>query len=203
MLADRECPAVCTLRAVTAYISAAERMGWNLTAGHLFPVVTAEGGRGSLLLPAARMTTALQGHLRAAGLPSHFTMHSFRVGGSLSQSLDGTAVDKIMKIGGWKTESVAKYYTGPPLAEKCTEARGNAARATLALASCPGQHMAAYLLSCPQILAVRPKGKGRLRWRRELCLDSVCIIPHNLQEVRPPKRACSSKARCTLVRYYL
>ena len=59
VLADRDCPAVCAFRAVTAYISAAQRMGWDLTAGHLFPVVTAEGGRGSLPLPAARMTTAL------------------------------------------------------------------------------------------------------------------------------------------------
>ena len=39
-------------------------------------------------------------------------MHSFRVGGSLSKSLAGTAVDEIMKIGGWKTESAAKYYIG-------------------------------------------------------------------------------------------
>ena len=39
-------------------------------------------------------------------------MHSFRVGGFLSKSLAGTAVDEIMQIGGWKTESVAKYYIG-------------------------------------------------------------------------------------------
>ena len=58
------------------------------------------------------MTNALQAHLRAAGLPSLFTMQSFRVGGSLSKSLAGTAVDEIMQIGGWKTESVAKYYIG-------------------------------------------------------------------------------------------
>ena len=76
MLADRDCPAVCAFRAVTAYIPAAQRMRGDLTAGHLFPAVTAEGGRGNPPLSAARMTTALQGHLRAAGLPSHFTMHS-------------------------------------------------------------------------------------------------------------------------------
>ena len=78
MLADLDCPAVCAFRAVTAYwyISSAQWMGWDLTAGHLFPVVTAEGGRGSLPLPAARMTTALQGHLQAAGQPSHFKMPS-------------------------------------------------------------------------------------------------------------------------------
>ena len=112
VLADRDCPAVCTFRAMTAYISAAQRMGWDLTAGHLFPVVTAGGDRGNLPLPAARVTTALQAHLRAAGLPSHFTMHSFCVGGSLSKSLAGTTVDEIMQISGWKTESVAKYYIG-------------------------------------------------------------------------------------------
>ena len=37
-------------------------------------------------------------------------MHSFRVGGSLSKSLARTTVNEIMKIGGWKTESVAQYY---------------------------------------------------------------------------------------------
>ena len=76
---------------------------------------TAEGGRGSLPLSAARMTTALKGHLRAAGLPSHFTMHSFRVGGSLSKSLAGTC---IMKIRGLKTEPVAKHYIGATCSEK-------------------------------------------------------------------------------------
>ena len=39
-------------------------------------------------------------------------MHFFRVGGSPSKKLAGTAVDEIMTIGGWKTESVAKYYIG-------------------------------------------------------------------------------------------
>jgi len=112
VLADRDCPAICAFRAVKAYISAAQRIGWDLTAGHLFPVITTEGGRGSRPLSGARMTASLQGHLREAGLPSHFTMHSFRVGGSLSRSLAGTAVDEIMKIGGWKTESIAKYYIG-------------------------------------------------------------------------------------------
>ena len=86
-------------------------MELDLTAGHLFFVVTAEGGHGSLPLSAAR-ATALQSHLRAAGLLSQFTMHSFRVGGSLSKFLAGTAVDVTMKIGGWKTESVATYYVG-------------------------------------------------------------------------------------------
>ena len=64
------------------------------------------------------MTIALQGHFWAAGLPSCFTMHSFRVGGSLSKSLAGTVVDEIMKNSGWKTESVAKYYSGATQSEK-------------------------------------------------------------------------------------
>lgn len=44
---------------------------------------------------------------------TQFTMHSFCVGGSLTQSLGGTAVDEIMKIAGWKTQSVAERYIGP------------------------------------------------------------------------------------------
>lgn len=38
-------------------------------------------------------------------LPVQFTMHLFRVGGSLSKSLAVTRVDESIKIGGWKTES--------------------------------------------------------------------------------------------------
>ena len=43
-----------------------------------------------------------------------------------------------MKIGGWKTESVAKYYIGATstVAEKCSVAREHAAKATRARASC-------------------------------------------------------------------
>ena len=38
-------------------------------------------------------------------------MHSFRVGGSLSKLVEGTAVD-IMKIGRLKTAQVPRYYIG-------------------------------------------------------------------------------------------
>lgn len=112
VLTDKECPSICAYRGVTEYISAAQGLGWDLRKGRLFPVVTPEGSRGREKLSAPRMTADLQGHLRRANLPSHFTMHSFRVGGSLSKSLAGTAMDEIMQIGGWKTESVAKYYIG-------------------------------------------------------------------------------------------
>ena len=59
------------------------------------------------------MKAALQAHLRAGRLPDHCTMHSFRAGGSLSKSLAGAAVNEIMKIGGWTTERVERYYIGP------------------------------------------------------------------------------------------
>ena len=98
--ADRVRPETCASRAVTAYISAAQRIGWDLTVGHFSPVVTTGGGRGSRPLSVARMTASLQAHLREAGLPDHFTMHSNRVGGSLTRSLAGTVVDEIMKTGG-------------------------------------------------------------------------------------------------------
>ena len=99
-------------------------------------MITAEAGRGHLPLSAARMTAFLQSHLRAEELPSHFTMHSLRVGGSLGKCLAGTAVDEIMKIGGWKTESVAKYYIRATSSGKVPGSkRGNAARATPTLPS--------------------------------------------------------------------
>ena len=89
VLADRVCSETCASRAVTAYISAAQRIGWDLTVGHLFPVVMTEGGRGSPPLSAARMTASLQAHLREAGLPDHFTIHCFREGGSLTDPWPG------------------------------------------------------------------------------------------------------------------
>ena len=46
VLADRVCRETCASRAVTAYISAAQRIGWGFTVGDFFPVVTTEGGAG-------------------------------------------------------------------------------------------------------------------------------------------------------------
>ena len=66
---DVACPFICAVRKVTAYISAAEGIGWDLSQGHLFPAVLLEGTRGRAPLTAAQMTAALQGHLRVAGLP--------------------------------------------------------------------------------------------------------------------------------------
>ena len=89
---------------------ATQRIGWDLSTGHLFSVATAEGGRGHLILSAAHMTANLQSYLRMADLLNHFTIHTFRGGSSLRKSLAGTAVDEIMKYIGWEAESVAKYY---------------------------------------------------------------------------------------------
>lgn len=110
---DVACPSICAVASVLTYIDAAEGIGWDLSQGHLFPVVEPNGDRGCAPMTAKAMTDALQAHLRAAGLPGHYTMHSFRVGGSLTQSLEGTAVDAIMKTAGWRTESVAMRYIGP------------------------------------------------------------------------------------------
>ena len=99
--------------------------------------MSAGEGRGNLPLPAAGMTAALQAHSRAAELPSQFGMLFFRVGGALSKSLAGTAVGEIMEIGGWKTESVAKYYVGTTSSgSKGSVAREHAARATRTRATC-------------------------------------------------------------------
>ena len=95
-----------------AYISAAQRIEWDLYVGHIFHVATTEGVRRSRPLSEDRITASLQVHLQEGGLPDHFTMHSFRVGGSLTRSLAGTAVDEIAKIGGWKTEARSTYYIG-------------------------------------------------------------------------------------------
>lgn len=115
VLADPQNPGTCAFRAITAYITAAQGVGWDLSEGHLFPsvqVTSPDGLRGAMPLTAPQMTTALQAHLRKASLPVHFTMHSFRVGGSLSKSLAGTPVDEIMQLGGWKTEAMARHYIG-------------------------------------------------------------------------------------------
>ena len=110
--ADAENPQTCAFRGVTEYISASLAIGWDLTACYLLPMVELIGERRTMAITAPRMTAALQAHLRAGGVTDRFTMHSFTVGGSLSKSLAGTAVDEIMKIGGWKTERVARCCIG-------------------------------------------------------------------------------------------
>ena len=111
-------------RGVTKYIAAALAIGWNLPAGYLFLMVEQNGERRITALTAARITAALQAHLRARGVPDHFTMQAFGVGGSLSKSLSDTAVDEIMKIGGWETERVTRYYIGVTTSTTVETAKG-------------------------------------------------------------------------------
>ena len=100
MLAYTGCLQTCALREVIEYIPTNRGIGWNLTGGYLFPVVEPNEGRGTVALSVTPMAAALQMQLQAAGLPDNYTMHSFRVGGFLSKSLAGTAVDDIKNIGG-------------------------------------------------------------------------------------------------------
>ena len=102
VLADKECPHLFFF-GVTGYISAEYSIWWDLALGHLFPAGLPDGTRGGVVLSAPRMVTALQGNLRAAGLPGNFTLHSFRSSGLLSKSVAGTPLVEIMQIGGWKT----------------------------------------------------------------------------------------------------
>ena len=99
VLADTECLQTRQFRGVTEHISAAHRIGWDLTGGYLFPAVEPNGGRGTVALSAPRMTAAFQMHLRAAGLSGNDTTHYFRPRSLLSKSLAGTAVAYIKKIG--------------------------------------------------------------------------------------------------------
>ena len=111
---DRDCTETCACRAGIAYIPAGQRIGWDLTAGQIFAVVTIECGRGFSLLLASPNDRLPRKHiyLREAGLrndnTNHNTMHSFRVGGSLTRPLAGTAAEEIMKIGGLRTELLVK-----------------------------------------------------------------------------------------------
>ena len=41
-----------------------------------------------------------------------YTMHSFRVGGAASHSMDGTAMEVLMEYVGWKSAAVARRYVG-------------------------------------------------------------------------------------------
>ena len=98
VLPDMKCPQIRVFRRGTGYISAALSIGWDLTAGRLFPVVEPTGER-------ARAPPPAPPHSMTA---DHVTMRSCRVKGSHSRSLAGTAVDEIMEITDWKTKQVPR-----------------------------------------------------------------------------------------------
>ena len=109
---------ICAVRGVAEYIQAAQDIGWDLSTGYLFSEPEQDGSRGTPRLLAKDMTAALKSHLQAANLPVVFSMHSFRVGGSLSRAMAGETIEQIMKVGGWKTESIARYYVEPSSKKK-------------------------------------------------------------------------------------
>ena len=57
-LANRDCPTICASRPGTAYISAAWRIGSDLTAGHPFPVVLTE----RFPVPSTSLSNPCDGH---------------------------------------------------------------------------------------------------------------------------------------------
>lgn len=103
MLANRVFPATCALRVVAAYICAAQRIGWDITTGHL-----------SLWLQIRVKVSGavcLSAMVFAGGRAAKPLHDALLLRGRLLQHA-GTAVGGIMKIGGWKTESLAKHYIG-------------------------------------------------------------------------------------------
>ena len=103
---DEDCPETCPIRAMWEYTTAASEAQWDMSVGHIFPAVKADGGRCRLSVTEAQMTASLQAHARLAGLAeTRYTMQSFRVGGSGSQHLAGTAVGAVMRLVGCKLAS--------------------------------------------------------------------------------------------------
>ena len=110
-----DCREICAVAVMVEYQQAAESMQWSLAKGSglLFPSVLEGGEKGGVALTAVQMTTSLQAHLRAAGMEyKRYTMHSFRVGGAASHSMDGTAMEVLMEYVGWKSAAVARRYVG-------------------------------------------------------------------------------------------
>ena len=100
--ANRDCPAIGASRPVTAYVSAAWRIGSDLTAGHPFPLVSTERVSGTVYLfeqPVCRPSCKTI-YLWAAELLNYLMMHSFSVEGSPNTFLTRAAVDEVVKTGG-------------------------------------------------------------------------------------------------------
>ena len=90
--------------------------------GGFVPSIGIERSKGSGTNDGSSYDVRVIGAFARAGDISLRCTH-FRVGGSLRTSLAGTAVDEIMKIGGWKTERVARYYIGAASSASATIAK--------------------------------------------------------------------------------
>ena len=73
VLADADNPQTCAFRGVTEYISAACAIGWDVTAGNLFPVVECNGEGRSVAITATPQDGRLVGTStrRGVGRPFH------------------------------------------------------------------------------------------------------------------------------------
>lgn len=70
--------------------AAAYYLDWDLGQGHLFPEVESDGSRGALPVKPSGMRDHLKALWQQPSFRRFYTMHSFRVGGSLSESPAGT-----------------------------------------------------------------------------------------------------------------
>lgn len=103
---------MCSLGEYDAYLGG-RTLGLGFDSRSLLPVA-ADGSRDRVPSTAVQMTAPLQAHPKAE-LESRRTSLCIRsvLGGSLTRSLEGSAVDEIIKIADWKTQSLAERYIGP------------------------------------------------------------------------------------------
>lgn len=111
----RDCNALCPVRAVQEFALVPDSVGWAPREGYLVPQVGSDGSKGRSPWLAQDMSTTLRKFMSKAGLAEgrDYSMHSFRVGGAVSQTLACTAIDALMNSVGWKTRGIAQRYVGP------------------------------------------------------------------------------------------
>ena len=115
---DKDIPETCVVVAIIHNAQVADSCGWDMSAGYLFPPqMPAAGGRipKQLAIPLSgkSMAARFKQHLKHAGLGArHFTFHSFRAGCAVSQAIAGKDVVEIMAAVNWKSEKIARRYTG-------------------------------------------------------------------------------------------
>ena len=114
---NADCRKICAVASMIEYRQAAVPMQSALAegSGFLFRSVLGSGAKGNLAMTPAQITVNLQTHyLRKTDMEDkRYTLRSFRVGGSASHHIDGTAVNVLTEYVGWRSSAVAsKYYVG-------------------------------------------------------------------------------------------
>ena len=115
LVPDKDMPVTCAVAATIRYAQAADSCGWDMSAGYLFPEMSASGERipkrRARPLSAKAMAARFKQHLEYAGLGArHFTFHSFRVECAVSQTIAGKDIAEIMAAVNWKSGKVASRY---------------------------------------------------------------------------------------------